>query len=153
MQKLIATLKYKKAKDAARRCADLAIAHLRMARFVPPQNCIMTAVPLHARRLRERGFNQADLIARAISEAYAMPYDSRLLTRTLNTPAQAHTHERTERLQNMHNAFICARPSAILGKTVIIVDDVMTTGATLEACAHALKEAGARKVIACVVAK
>lgn len=152
-QKLIATLKYKRAKDAAYRCADLLIAHLRMARFVPPAHCIMTAVPLHTRRLHERGFNQADLIARAISEAYAMPYDPHILTRTLNTPAQARSHERAERLKNMRNAFICARPSLIRDKTVFIIDDVMTTGATLEACARALKDAGARKIIACVVAK
>lgn len=154
VQKLIATLKYRGAKDAAHRCADLIIAHLQGAHFAPPRDCIMTAVPLHTRRFRERGFNQADLIARVISEAYAIPYNPHLLTRTLNTPAQAHTHERKERLENMRNAFVCNRPAAAIhGKTVFIVDDVMTTGATLEACAKALTNAGARKVIACIVAK
>lgn len=153
VQKLIATLKYKKAKDAARRCADLVASHLHLAHFVPPADCVMTAVPLHIKRLRERGFNQADHIARIIGETYSIPYMPNILIRRVHTPAQAHMDDRKKRLENMRGAFRCIETGAIHKKTVIIVDDVMTTGATLEACARALKDAGARKVIAFVVAK
>lgn len=153
VQKLIATLKYKKVKDAAHPCGGLIVAHLRLARFVPPADCIMTAVPLHQKRQRERGFNQADRIARIVAEAYDIPYMHTILTRTIHTPAQAHMDDRKKRLENMRGAFRCMHTKAIYRKTVIIVDDVMTTGATLDACARALKDAGARKIIACVVAK
>lgn len=153
VQRLIATLKYRGAKDTANHCADLIIAHLRHARFSPPPDTIMTAVPLHARRLRERGFNQADRIARIISKTYGIPYTHNILARIAHTPAQAHMDDRKKRLENMRGAFVCAGANTARGKTVVIVDDVMTTGATLEACAQALKEAGAQKIIACVVAK
>lgn len=153
VQKLIATLKYRGAKDAARHCGDLIMRHLKLARFTPPHDCIMTAVPLHHKRLRERGFNQADCIARTISTACTIPYDAHLLSRTLHTPQQTHLQERKKRLENMQNAFLSKDTYKVRGKTVIIVDDVMTTGATLEACARALRDAGAKKIIAFVVAK
>lgn len=153
VQKLITTLKYRGAKDAARHCADLVMRHLKLARFTPPHDCIMTAVPLHQKRFRERGFNQADCIARVIGTAFPIPYDPRLLLRTIHTPQQTHLQERKKRLENMRNAFLCIDKNRVYGKTVIIVDDVTTTGATLEACAQACKDAGARRVMAFVVAK
>lgn len=152
-QKLITALKYRGAKDIAHHCADILALHLKLTHFTPPSDCIMTAVPLHHRRLRERGFNQSDLIARLVSAAYAIPYTPRVLSRTVCTLPQTEVQERAKRLINVQDAFACAHPKDVRGKTVIIVDDVTTTGATLEACARALKEAGAKKIMAFVVAK
>lgn len=153
VQKLIVAFKFRGAKNIARHCADILAAHLAIARFISPKNCIMTAVPLHKKRLRERGFNQSDCIARGISAMFAIPYNPRLLSRVLHTTPQTKLQEREKRLRNMHGAFTCATPDAVRGKTIILVDDVTTTGATLEACARVLQSAGARTIIALVVAK
>ncbi|MEZ5367377.1 MAG: ComF family protein [Bryobacterales bacterium] len=98
--------------------------------------------PLHWRRRWGRGFNQSDLLARELSRQIQIPLDRRLL-RTRSTPPQAGLSA-SERRRNVQGAFAPAGDkTAIRGKKLIVVDDVMTTGATLEACARVLKRAGA----------
>ena len=112
-------------------------------------------VPLHPRRLRERGFNQAHLLAAEARRAGVLSPRARLdpsaLARVRETRSQTKL-SRTERLENLRGAFT-ARPDRVRGCTVLLVDDVMTTGATLEACTRALRRAGARSVDAVVVAR
>jgi ComF family protein len=99
-----------------------------------------------------RGFNQADLLAREVSRRTGIPLDRRLL-RTRSTPPQAGLSA-AERRRNVQGAFAAADgKTAIRGKNLIVVDDVMTTGATLEACARVLKRAGAARVAALTVAR
>lgn len=105
---------------------------------------LVAPVPLHRKKLRERGYNQAGLLARELAKETGIPVDGHLLARTRHAPAQAFSASRQQRRDNIQNAFECR--SALAGQSIILVDDVCTTGSTLNACAVALKEAGANSV-------
>jgi ComF family protein len=109
--------------------------------------CIIP-VPLHRTKLRERGFNQAEEIARGVAEVTGIPVRTDVLRRTRFTQTQTKLdHE--QRKKNVDDAFSVSTPSSVLqGKTCILVDDVITTGATIEACAQEMINAGATSVIA-----
>ena len=108
------------------------------------------ATPLHPERLAERGFNQALEIARPLAHRLRLPAPGKQLIRTRATPAQARL-PLDARQKNMRGAFF--HEGRIDGAHVLLIDDVMTTGATMDACAHALKTAGAREVTVAVVAR
>jgi len=110
----------------------------------------IVAVPLHASRLRERGFNQAIELARPVARALAVPLDTRSCYRTRATTAQA-ALSRAARRENLQGAFGVRRD--LSAQHVVIVDDVMTTGSTAGALARALKAAGAAEVSVLVVAR
>lgn len=116
-----------------------------------PQPAILIPVPLSAQRLKERGYNQAALLAVQLSENTGVPYSAKHLKRTRHTAAQAYKSA-TDRRQNLQGAF-AAPKQAFANSTVILVDDVCTTGATLEACAAACRTAGAQEVWATTVAR
>jgi len=103
-------------------------------------------VPIHKSRLKERGFNQSFLLARGLSGLCKIPCRE-LLIRTKKTKSQT-SMGRQERLLNIKEAFACADSAAVKRKAIILIDDVCTTGATLEECAVTLKAAGAREVLA-----
>lgn len=111
---------------------------------------LIIPLPLHHQRLRERGFNQALELARPLQSVLRLPLDARSCQRIRNTPAQADLHWR-ERSKNMRNAFHCSVD--LSGKRIILVDDVMTTGASLDECARTLKLHGADQVTLLVVAR
>lgn len=150
---LIGALKYKGVKRAAEHCADILKTHFHLAQFTPQKEWLVVAVPLHRKRLRERGFNQAELIAKNIAAHYTIAYAPRILARAIHTTPQTEVREREKRLENVKGAFVCYNAKTVRGKCIMLVDDVTTTGATFEACAHALKAAGAKKIIACAIAK
>jgi ComF family protein len=114
-------------------------------------DCIV-AMPLHPVRLRERGFNQSLLLARHISRKLHIPLLPNACERVRNTPPQSALPWK-ERDKNMRQAFSCKADSGVRGKHVAIVDDVMTTGASVGELARALKQAGASEVSAWVVAR
>jgi ComF family protein len=105
---------------------------------------IITSVPLGLVRFEERGYNQATLLARPIALSLKVPFHTRALTRTRETRTQVGLTV-TERQENMADAFR-ANSKLVYGKNILVVDDVATTGATLNACAKALLVAGASKV-------
>lgn len=107
-------------------------------------------VPLHARRLCERGYNQAALLARPVARELSAPLFARALVRLRATGQQAQL-ERDERLQNVRSAFALRTP--VRGKRIVLVDDVVTTGATLLGCAGVLLSAGAESVTGLVLAR
>ncbi len=113
---------------------------------------VVVALPLHPARLRERGFNQSLLLARHIARRLKLPVLADACERVRNTPPQSSLPWR-ERDKNMRQAFACKPDAGIQGKHVAIVDDVMTTGASIGELARALKHAGAGKVSAWVVAR
>ncbi|HEX8990306.1 MAG TPA: ComF family protein [Anaerolineales bacterium] len=112
---------------------------------------IVVPVPLGKKRLAERGYNQASLIARPLSMAMRMAYASDALIRSQETRSQVGL-TRTQRQRNVCNAFR-AKPSRVKGRIVLLVDDVATTGSTLSSCAEALYAAGAQDVFAFTVSR
>ncbi|MBA4356017.1 MAG: ComF family protein, partial [Novosphingobium sp.] len=102
-------------------------------------------VPLHASRLRSRRFNQAELIARRVARKLQLPCTPAALARIRETPSQVGLSANQRQL-NVRGAFAVpeAQVAAVRGKTILLIDDLMTTGATLAACARALKRAGCR---------
>lgn len=149
---LITGLKFHSVADMKYPLVEILIRHLSLVNFQPPKNCVIMPVPLHKRREIKRGFNQAGLIAKEIAEFFKTPYCEDVLKRTKNTEPQTETSNHEQRLENIKNAFTCRKPELVAEKRIIIVDDVMTTGATLNECARALKSAGARSVTAFAVA-
>lgn len=107
---------------------------------------ILVPVPLHSRRERQRGYNQAALLARHAGERLRLPVGADALSRRRDTPSQTARSQAEERRTNVQGSFHCPRPEMVDGLNVLLVDDVCTTGATLEACAVALKDAGAASV-------
>ena len=99
-------------------------------------------VPLSGRRRRTRGYNQAEVLAKELARELDLPLDRRALVRRRHSPAQATSVDVSERRRNVADAF-AVRGAAFEGATILLVDDVTTTGATLAACATALRGAGA----------
>jgi ComF family protein len=130
------------------RAALRALAWLGAPRLTPPPRSVVVPVPLARRRLTERGYNQAGVVARAFADFHRLP-TADLLARTRDTPAQS-TLDRSTRQANVAGAF--AASGRAMGATVWLVDDVMTTGATSQAARRALLDAGASGVEVAVLA-
>ncbi|HEU5182111.1 MAG TPA: ComF family protein [Candidatus Polarisedimenticolia bacterium] len=102
-------------------------------------------VPLHPRRVRERGFNQSELLSLAVAEASGVPHAPRLLLKTTPTRSQT-TLGKRDRRRNLRGTFALGPGAAVLGKRILLVDDIFTTGCTIEECARVLRRGGARGV-------
>jgi ComF family protein len=111
---------------------------------------IVVALPLANQRLKERGFNQAALLAAGVAKQLKLPVAHGAMLRIRETPPQSGLN-REARIKNIRGAFAC--DTSLVGRSVAIVDDVMTTGATLSEAARALKSAGAARVEAWVLAR
>ena len=109
-------------------------------------------VPLHPDRFRQRGYNQAALLARHLAKATGIPLGENMVVRVRHTPPQVTLGFR-ERMENMEGAFAAMNPARVAGHSFLLIDDVMTSGSTLEACAHALKDAGAERVLGYTLAR
>ena len=116
----------------------------------PVKGQALVPVPLHKSRLRSRGYNQSALLAREVSRLTGIPALEDLAVRTIDTKPQA-TLSWEERLANVAQAFMALKD--LSGMRVTLIDDVATTGSTLSACAHALKDAGAEYVEGVVLAR
>jgi ComF family protein len=151
MARAIVRLKYEARPDLARPLGDLLF---RALAFRAPslKGAVVVPVPLHPSRLAERGFNQSALFARRLARHLDAPFAPRVLARGRDTPQQANLH-RGARLANVAGAFLARQPQRVQARTVLLVDDVCTTGATLEACSSALVDAGARSVVTAVLAR
>ena len=152
ISELVIRLKFRGVAGISDILAGLLIRHLELARFARKDGQIIIPVPLHKKRLRERTYNQAELVAKKVAGHLGLPARADVLKRIKNTDPQTKIADRKARHENVKNAFACAKPEAVKGKTIILVDDVATTGATLNECARALRQSGARSVIAFVVA-
>ena len=149
VRRAVHALKYRGARDHAPLLADL----LARAQALNLGGIdLLVPVPLSEGRRRERGFNQAELIARAVGDSLGLPVATELVVRVRDTEAQVGKSS-AERRENVREAFRCTEPTAVRGRYLAVVDDVTTTGATLRACAEPLLEAGAAWVIGLAVAK
>lgn len=146
-QNAIHELKYKRRRDVARPLAELLTLRLRQANV---RFDVLSCVPLHPTREYARGYNQAELLSRETARQLNAPF-AHTLERTRATADQIGL-DAAARRHNVQDAFRAA-PSLDGAKNVILVDDVCTTGATLDACAQALFEAGVQRVIGLTVAR
>ena len=142
-------LKYHSIKAMAVYLATLMADYMRENQ-VPGETLI--PVPLHSKRLRQRGYNQSVLLARKLGRLTSMPVMEGSLRRVKDSLPQARTTTVEERRKNVEKAFDC-RQADLKGKSLILIDDVCTSGATLESCAEALKAAGAVSVWGFTVAR
>lgn len=157
LRELIHLLKYDGVRPAANVLGRmLAEAILSLAPLLDASRTIVIPVPLHARKLRQREFNQAELIARAALKFMRSPdkfeLNPRVLERRRETKSQIGL-SRHQRRENMRGAFGIEHAAEIKERTIVLVDDVYTTGATVSECARVLRRAGASKVFAATVAR
>jgi competence protein ComFC len=124
----------------------------RLARLLP-QNAwqidLVTPVPLHASRMKKRGYNQSEVLGNIVAQSHAIPLNSLAILRERETRQQVGLN-RAERMVNVADAFRAT--DVVIGKTLLIVDDVVTTGSTLSACADAALQGGAKRVYALTLA-
>lgn len=161
VQNIIHTLKYRRQRALAKFCGELmAESVFRFINTFHPEilSSVILPIPLHPRRLRERGFNQSEEIADVVTKqlagmGIAIPVFTDILLRTHHTLPQAKCGSKKERISNLKRCFSATGTRNITGKTVFLIDDVSTTGTTLHEATAALRSAGARHVIAFVFAK
>jgi len=160
IKKVLWQLKYKKRAVVAKCCADILydrmleeLSDMRvLANFTDP---VLVPIPLSRKKLRERGFNQSELMAREIHRndtGRSFALDTGMLRKIKETRSQMSIKDRSERAKNIVGSFAVGDPGRALGKNIILIDDITTTGATLGEARRALLKAGARKVIAFTVA-
>lgn len=143
MRRMVAEIKYKNRRSYLKPMARLLYLAYREQIADMRADCL-APVPLHPSRLRSRGFNQAELLAREIGRHAGIPVRADLLIRVKKTAAQNALNPE-ERARNLERAFAVRRPDPKL-RRVILVDDIFTTGSTVEACAQALRAAGADEI-------
>jgi ComF family protein len=150
LKNLIHQMKYSGRWTLAERLAERLLSQPRIAECLANADVIVP-VPLHRFRQFSRGYNQAAVIARYLSVRVRVDLASPLV-RVRNTETQTHLHSRAKRVANLRNAFRLKHPATIAGKRVIVIDDVMTTGATLQAVARTLRPAKPASLTAIVLA-
>jgi ComF family protein len=149
VRKAIHQLKYSNLRAVAVPLAELLNGFL-TTNPVPAE--VLVPVPLHQKRERERGYNQSRLLCRELGKQANLPVVADCLIRERHSPPQARTTTAAERKSNVADAFTC-RDHRLAGKQVLLIDDVATSGATLDECATALKASGASSVWGLVLAR
>jgi len=158
IKKSISQFKYEPyIKELAKPLASLIIQHFQLLDYPPSffrdrSDFALIPVPLHKKRRRWRGFNQAEEIALQLSLFFKMPLISDCLLKTKQTLPQVQLSEK-ERTDNVKSAFVCQNKNLIKEKKILLVDDVFTTGSTMEECARVLKDSGAKEVWGIAVAR
>ncbi|MVM39861.1 ComF family protein [Spirosoma sp. HMF3257] len=145
VQNLIHNFKYKGQKEAAKELANWYGQQLKSESNQFQDIDVIVGVPLHKSRFQQRGYNQADWIAQGLAEALNIPMRTDVLVRNEFKESQTRKN-RLERWENVKTVFAVINPQAVKNKNVVVADDVLTTGATIEACAIELLKAGCKSV-------
>ena len=148
VREAIHALKYRGLRVASGPLARLMVEYLERN---PVQVDIIVPTPLHPRRLRSRGYNQSELLARAIAKSHGLSARQDLLSRVRNPSPQVEAQSRDDRRTNVIGSFACH--GDVQGLSALLIDDVATTGSTLSECAGVLKAAGALRVHALTLAR
>jgi len=114
---------------------------------------LIIPIPLHKNRERTRGFNQAGIIGKIAADYFRLPYEDRILSRSKKTQTQAELKNWDQRKENLSGAFAVSNAEQIKNKNIVLVDDVYTSGATINEAVKVLRSAGAKKILAIVLAK
>lgn len=150
-KKAIWLLKYRKIKAISEPLAKLI--YERIWNKIKIKNPIFIPIPLSKNRLKERGFNQAELIAKYLSDKTSITLITNVLYKIKDTPSQVSIKNREKRLDNLKGSFAVKNQELIKDKNIILIDDVCTTGATIREARKIIKEKGAKKILAAVVAR
>lgn len=150
LRHLIYATKYHRRWPVAERLADRLFAQESIREILDAADCLVP-VPLHRLRQITRGFNQAEVVARRLARRCGKRV-ARPTIRLRNTPTQTHLHSRAKREENLRDAFGLVNERSIRGRHVAIIDDVMTTGATLQSLARTLRHADPASLSAIVLA-
>ncbi|MDP3729461.1 MAG: ComF family protein [bacterium] len=154
IKEVIHSYKYQKWQRLHKPLSELLITYLTKTKILfQPEKTIVIPMPLHPTKLKERGFNQAELLAASIATHYAIPLITNTLMRDKETKTQTELKDFEMRKQNVADAFIIHNSEQIKNKNVILIDDVFTSGATMTVAVGVLKKAGARAITALVIAK
>lgn len=151
IQSMLHQLKYKGRKDVGIGLGDLFGRYLKASGIFDHIDG-MVAVPLHPAKVLRRGYNQSEVLIKGLKEHFEIPDLSKALIRTEFTPSQT-MHGRFERFRNMDGVFRTSMPKKLLGKHILLIDDVITTGSTLQACTIELLSAGATSVSIATIAR
>ncbi len=153
IEKLVKQLKFENIWDAAAPLASFVVSYIKnFERDFPPHG-IIVPIPLSASRRRARVYNQAEVIGQLIAHATMMDYAPRLLRRVVDSAPQTECASRAARHTNVQDIFRARFDEALRDRPILLLDDVVTTGATLHSAAKALHEAGYKKIIALAVAR
>lgn len=154
VKKLINQFKYEPyIKELSKPLSSLIVVHLiNLDKVENFQDYILVPIPLHKKKLKKRGFNQAGEIAKEFSENLKIPVFNDALIKTKQTSAQVEL-KKEEREENIKGVFLCQKPELVMGKKILLIDDIFTTDSTMEQCARLLKRAGAKEVWGVVVAR
>lgn len=152
---LILKFKYRPfAKELAKNLAQILEDHFLISGKNPKdfEDFLIVAIPLHKERENWRGFNQAEELAKELSLFFRIPLLKDVLIKIKKVPPQVELNKK-EREENVKNAFELKNPQKILGRKIFLVDDIYTTGATMEECANVLKKGGAKEVWGIAIAR
>ena len=158
VKKLIHSFKYEPfVKELSKSLAGLIINHFYLLEKQPnflsdKTDFILVPIPLYIKKLKWRGFNQAEELAKELAKFLALPLISDCLIKNKKTPAQIELND-AERKENIKNVFIVKNQEKIKNKKILLIDDVYTTGSTMEEAAKILKETGVKEVIGIVIAR
>lgn len=144
LQPLIHQLKYNNKKEIGILLGKLFGKDLTNSEFIQPIDFVVP-VPLHTKKLKERGYNQAEMIADGLSQSTSIPVSAENLMRVIHNPTQT-KQTKTQRWENVKDIFDIRQPQLFANKHVLLVDDIITTGSTLEACAYALLKSPGIKI-------
>ena len=144
VQNLVHSLKYRGVKAVGTCMGELYGSELKNSEYYKHVDVIIP-VPLHPRKKRQRGFNQSEVFARGLGAVMEKPIDTKNLRRRTSSSTQTRK-SRFMRWKNVEGVFILRNPESLDNRSVLLVDDVITTGATIEACAHALNQAKNLKI-------
>jgi competence protein ComFC len=163
VKRMLKNMKYRFVKSLAGSTAELMLRYLlkrqKAGLELVPETTLIVPVPLTRRRLNWRGFNQSEIIAHDLSQGLTWPIAKDILIRVRNVKPQASMPDRVSRIENMKKVFSLnpnpkhTNHDLIKEKSILLIDDISTTGSTLDDCARALKSAGAKEVIAFVFAR
>lgn len=151
LQKAIHYLKYESVKKLASPLSKIYPKEV-LKEVGSQEDSILIPVPSHKAKLRERGYNQAELLAFELDKGLNFGVKSDILAKSRSTKSQM-TLDKSERLVNMEGAFECLKPDEVRGKTVFLIDDICTTGTTLKECAKTLSEHNPKEIWATVIAR
>lgn len=158
LKQVIHVFKYQRIVSLQKPLSNLMIKYLEKTKSLPilkQKDILLISIPLHFKKQKQRSFNQSELLTKNIASYFKFPTDFNILIRIKNNPSQAKTQGFIKKKQNVKNIFEISKKQThlIKDKWIILIDDVYTSGATMQEAAKVLKQNGAKKVIGLVLAK